>query len=192
MISNAAAILLLYSIIFLFLIDYSKDICYNLVVIRGGVFVSSINKDKIAKLKENNSYNKKAGKVSNPPFLTNPYFDSHDIVQVKYEMLRAVNNNELSVSDTSRQFGFSRTAYYKIEDQFKKEGVDGLCYKKTGPKAPAKVTAELLDFAADLKAQRPDITNDEVIEEIRLQKGVIIHKRSLQREKAKKKRILPE
>jgi len=148
-----------------------------------------MNKDKIARLKENNSYNKKADKVFNSLFLTNPYFDPYDILQVKYEMLRAVKNNELSVSDTSRQFGFSRTAYYKIESHFKDEGIDGLCFKKTGPKAPAKVTEDLLSFAASLKAQQPDITNDEIVEEIRLQKGVTIHKRSLQREKAKKKRI---
>jgi transposase len=151
-----------------------------------------VNKDKIARLKENNSYNKKASEVSSPLFLTNPYFDPYDIVQVKYEMLRAVNNNELSVSDTSRQFGFSRTAYYKIESRFNADGIDGLCFRKTGPKTPAKVTEDLLDFAADLKARQPDITNDEIVEEIRQQKGVTIHKRSLQREKAKKKRILPK
>jgi transposase len=144
-------------------------------------------KDKIARLKENNSYNKNAGKVTNSLFLNNPYFDPYDIVQVKYEMLRAVKNNELSVCDTSRQFGLSRTAYYKIESRFTKEGVDGLCSKKTGPKAPTKVTKNLLNFAADLKAKQPDITNDEIVEEIRLQKGVTIHKRSLQRVKAKKK-----
>ena len=149
-------------------------------------------KNKIAQLKENNSYNKKADKVSNKLFLTNPYFDSYDIVQVKYEMLRAVKNDKLSVSGTSKQFGFSRTAYYKIEKHFNEKGIDGLCFKKTGPKAPAKVTEDLLNFAANLKSQQPNITNAEIIEEIRLQKGVTIHKRSLQREKAKKKRIRPE
>lgn len=158
----------------------------------GGVFLTQDKKNKIFRLKENNSFNKNSRKITNPLFLNNPYFDPYDIVQVKYEMLRAVKNNELSVSDTSRQFGFSRTAYYKIEKRFNEEGIDGLCFKKTGPKSPVKITKELLDFVAELKVQKPDITNDEIVEEIQLQKGIRIHKRSLQREKAKKKRKTPE
>jgi transposase len=128
--------------------------------------------------------------VSNALFINNPYFDVYDIIQVKYEMIRAVKNEELSVTDSSIQFGFSRTAYYKIERQFNEEGIYGLFSKKTGPKLPVKLTKDILDFANDLKIQRSDITNEEIVEEIYLQKGIRIHKRSLQREKAKKKRVI--
>jgi transposase len=98
-----------------------------------------------------------------------------------------VEKKELSISEASRQFGFSRTAYYKVERRFLEAGVDGLCLQKTGPKSPAKVTRDVLSFASDLKTSRPNITNDEIIREIQTQKGVLIHKRSLQRERAKKK-----
>lgn len=143
--------------------------------------------DKVKFLKENGSFNRNASSVTSPLFKSNTYFDAKDLVQVKYEMLRAVKNNELSVSEASRQFGFSRTAYYKTEKRFMEAGVDGLCLQKTGPKSPAKVTGDVLSFASDLKTRRPDITNDEIIREIRTQRGVTIHKRSLQRERAKKK-----
>ena len=151
--------------------------------------MSARNDDKVKILKENGSFNRNASSVINPLFKSNPYFDAKDLVQVKYEMLRAVKNDELSVSDASMQFGFSRTAYYKIEKRFMEAGVDGLCLQKTGPKSPAKITGDVLSFASGLKASHPNITNDEIIREIQTQKGVTIHKRSLQRERAKKKRF---
>lgn len=142
---------------------------------------------KINTLKGNGSFNRNADTVNNALFKCSSYFDPHDLVQVKYEMLRAVRLDELSVSEASKQFGFSRTSYYKIEKRFEESGIDGLCLLKTGPKSPAKVTPDILGLAADLKAGHPKITNDEIVREIKSRSGVSIHKRSLQRERAKKK-----
>jgi transposase len=146
-----------------------------------------VNNNKLKSLVESGSFNKNASSVSSPLFMSNLYFDPHDLVQVKYEMLRSVKTSELNVSDASRQFGFSRTAYYKIEKRFSEAGVEGLCLQKTGPKSPAKVTPDIIEFVSDIREKQPDITNDKIIEEIKEQKGVSIHKRSLQRVQAKKK-----
>lgn len=146
-----------------------------------------MNTNKVNALIENGSFNKNAASISNPLFKGNPYFDPQDLVQVKYEMLRSVKNNELTVSDASKQFGFSRTAYYKIEKRFNEAGVDGLCLQKTGPKLPAKVTPDIIEFVSELKEKWPGITNDKIVKEIKEQKGISIHKRSLQRVQAKKK-----
>ena len=148
-----------------------------------------MSKNKIRTLIENGSFNKSADSVNNSIFRSNPYFDPHDLVQVKYEMLRAVKTDGLNVSDASKQFGFSRTAYYKIEKRFSDAGVDGLCTQKTGPKFPSKITSDVEEYVAQLKEDNPDITNDDIIEKIKSEKGVSIHKRSLQRAQAKKKRI---
>jgi len=120
--------------------------------------------------------------------MSNTHFDPYDLVQVKYEMLRAVVCNEMTITEASRQFGFSRAAYYKIEKRFEAIGVNGLLLQKTGPKAAIKATEEILRFVDELKNREPGITNDRIIEEIQNQKGVILHKRSLQRERSKKKR----
>lgn len=148
-----------------------------------------MNANKINILIENGSFNKNAASVNNPLFKSNSYFDPQDIVQVKYEMLRAVKNNELTVSAASKQFGFSRTAYYKIEKRFNEAGIGGLCLQKTGPKFPAKVTSDIIEFAEELKEKCPGITNDKIIKEIKDQKGITIHKRSLQRIQAKKNNL---
>jgi transposase len=136
---------------------------------------------------ENGSFNRNADAVSNPTFRNNPYFDPHDLVQVKYEMLRSVKNDGLNVSDASKQFGFSRTAYYKIEKRFAEAGVEGLCQQKTGPKFPSKITPDIVEFAEKLRNERPGITNDELVREVEAQTGVTMHKRSLQRAQSKKK-----
>ena len=120
-------------------------------------------------------------------FVNNAHFDPYDLVQVKYEMLRAVSCDEMTVTEAARQFGFSRAAYYKIEKSFDASGVNGLSLQKTGPKSPAKVTEDVLRFASELRNTEPGITNDRIVEEIQKQKGVSIHKRSLQREFSKKK-----
>jgi transposase len=118
----------------------------------------------------------------------NAHFDPYDLVQVKYEMLRAVMCSEMTVTEASRQFGFSRAAYYKVEKSFETAGVNGLALQKTGPKSAVKATGEILRFVNELRDNEPGITNDRIIEEIRKQKGVSLHKRSLQREQSKKKR----
>ena len=147
-----------------------------------------MSENKVKSLIENGSFNRNAESVSNHLFRTNPYFDPQDLVQVKYEMLRSVKNEGYNVADASRQFGFSRTAYYKIEKRFHEAGVEGLCVQRTGPKSPAKITHEIVGLADRLRAEHPGITNDEVIREIEAQTGVTIHKRSLQRAQSKKKR----
>jgi transposase len=96
----------------------------------------------------------------------------------------------MTVTEASRQFGFSRAAYYKIEKGFAVAGVNGLCLKKTGPKAAVKATEEILRFADELKDENPGITNDRIVEEIQNQKGVTLHKRSIQRERSKKKHFV--
>jgi len=147
-----------------------------------------VNTNKTKTLIENGSFNRNAASVSSPMFRSNPYFDPQDLVQVKYEMLRAVKADGENVSDASRQFGFSRTAYYKIEKRFHEAGVDGLCARKTGPKLPSKVTPDIIEFVSQLREKDPDMTNDDIIKRIIDEKGVSIHKRSLQRVQAKKKR----
>lgn len=146
-----------------------------------------MNTNKVKSLIENGSFNKNASAVSNPAFMNNPYFDPQDLVQVKYEMLRSVKSDGLNVSDASRQYGFSRTAYYKIEKRFYEAGVEGLCPQKTGPKSPAKITTDIIELATQLKTERPGITNDELVREIEARTGVSMHKRSLQRAQSKKK-----
>jgi hypothetical protein len=44
--------------------------------------------------------------------MSSDFFDTRDVVQVKYEMLRQVSEDGASVSSAAAAFGFSRQSYY--------------------------------------------------------------------------------
>lgn len=50
-------------------------------------------------------------KVRDPKFRGSEFFDPHDAVQVKYEMLRRVSINKVSVTEASDEYGVSRPTY---------------------------------------------------------------------------------
>ena len=54
-------------------------------------------------------------KVADPLFRDSEFFDLRDLVQVKYEMLRRVRVDALSVSEVSQAFGFSRPVFYQAQ-----------------------------------------------------------------------------
>ena len=104
--------------------------------------------DKTESLKKYGALNPHPQKVVEKPFSDSAleFFDPRDLVQVKYEMLRAVEKEGRSVKHSSEAFGFSRPAFYQVQSQFKQGGVTGLVKKRPGPKSAHKLTADVLAF----------------------------------------------
>ena len=96
---------------------------------------------KEAALKAAGAFNQKFHTVRDELFRTHEFFDPHDKVQVKYEMLRRVREDGMDVSQAARLFGFSRVAYYQIADAFEKEGLRGLLPRQRGPRHATSSTA---------------------------------------------------
>ena len=68
--------------------------------------------EKAKRLKEYGAFNPHPERVTEDMF-SDPkfdFFDPHDLVQVKYEMLRAVDKEGKSVKQASEAYGFSRPA----------------------------------------------------------------------------------
>ena len=84
--------------------------------------------------------------VGDPLFQQSEFFDAHDLVQVKYEMLRRVQIEQQSVSQAAAAFGFSRPTYYQAELDFQSQGLPGLIPEKRGPRKAHKLTAEVLSY----------------------------------------------
>lgn len=78
--------------------------------------------------------------VADPLFRDSAFFDPHDLVQVKYEMLRSVERDGRAVVEAAEAFGLSRPVYYVARDLFSREGLPGLLPRKRGPKRPHKLT----------------------------------------------------
>ena len=132
-------------------------------------------------LREQGCLHRKPEKVKDPQFHGSDFFDPKDVVQVKYEMLRRVEADGQSVSDTSKSFGFSRPSFYQARDSFAEEGLPGLVPKKRGPHGGHKVTEEIMLFIE--KAQSDDATlgGRGLAELVQQRFGITIHPRTIER-----------
>jgi len=119
--------------------------------------------------------------VADTLFSDSDFFDSRDLVQVKYEMLRRVRNEGESVSRAAASFGFSRPSFYKTSGEFDREGVPGLLPRKRGPRRRHKLTAEVLAFVEGLSTGEHPMGIPALLEEVEKQFGMRVHRRSLER-----------
>jgi transposase len=86
--------------------------------------------------------------VTDPLFHNSAFFDPNDLVQVKYEMLRSVQQEERSVVEAAQASGLSRPAFYVTQELFQREGLPGLLPRKRGPKRPHKLSDEAMAVLA--------------------------------------------
>ena len=103
---------------------------------------SRSNPPKLEALREEGTLNPTPDEVHDPKFQENEFFDPHDIVQVKYEMLRRVSVENASVSAATEEYGVSRPTYYQTKASFDKGGVAGLVPQKRGPRGPHKLRGQ--------------------------------------------------
>jgi len=115
------------------------------------------------------------------------FFDAADLLQMKYEMLRAVEFDKMQVADAAQAFGLSRVAYYRARRQYEQSGLAGLLPHKRGPKGPHKITAEVLEFThRQITESEGDADWEELCSRIEKAYGVLIHPRSLERAMARR------
>jgi transposase len=121
-------------------------------------------------------------------FTGNPFFDAKDMVQVRYEMVRRHRVDGVAISEASTNFGVSRPTFYKALRALQKAGLPGLLPSQRGPKDGHKISAEVVAFVGDLKAGSPELTTSQCLKEIETQFGIQVHRRSLERALARKKK----
>ena len=119
--------------------------------------------------------------VSDALFSDIDFFDSRDLVQVKYEMLRRVHKEGEPVARAAVSFGFSRPSFYKSSREFEREGIPGLLPRKRGPRSGHKLTDDVLAFVEGLCAgeQPPGIAV--LLDEVEKHFGIRVHQRTLER-----------
>ena len=114
---------------------------------------------KTRALREQGSLHPHAEKVADALFQQGPFFDRHDIVQVKYEMLRRVQTEGASVQRCASAFGLSRQSFYQTQAAFTRAGLPGLGAPQAGtawrPQAYRKGDAvcSRVPYAATIGAQ---------------------------------------
>jgi len=119
--------------------------------------------------------------VTDALFNDSDFFDSRDLVQVKYEMLRKVQKEGESVSSAAASFGFSRPSFYKILSDFQHKGIVGLLPQKRGPRDGHKLTAEVMELIKEFCTKEQPMSIPALLEEVEMRLGVRVHRRSLER-----------
>jgi len=136
---------------------------------------------KIRVLAEHGALNRRAQQVRDPLFQHSEFFDPHDMVLVKYEMLRRVRVEGQSVTQAARAFGFSRVAFYQARAAFRDQGLPGLLPKRRGPRRAHKLTKAVLSFIDQKRAAEGNLRTPALAKMIRQQLGLSVHPRSIER-----------
>lgn len=132
-------------------------------------------------LRRHRSLHSRPQQLRDSLFTDSEFFDPEDLVQVKYEMLRRVRVDGMTVTEAARTFGFSRVAYYQALSAFEAEGLVGLLPERRGPKSASKLTREIMSFLDRQRAIDPSVTSTELAGRLREQRGISVHPRSIER-----------
>ena len=140
------------------------------------------NRDpKSRALQQEGSLHPHPEQVTDELFLTHEFFDPRDLVQVKYEMLRRVQSERQTVSQSAARFGFSRPAFYQVQTSFQQGGLPALMPQKRGPKTAHKLTAEVLAFIRQALQEDPALRPPALVSLVKDRYGISVHPRSIER-----------
>ncbi len=143
--------------------------------------MSDASKEKERHLKRYFTWNPNADRVQDELFQQSEFFDPCDLMLVKYEMLRRVRMDGVSVVQAAAAFGFSRSAFYKAETAWSEGGMVGLLPSRPGPRGGHKLTDEVLDFIETVHAREEGVSTSQLVDRIEDVFDVRVHRRSLER-----------
>ena len=140
-------------------------------------------------LQASGTFNPRHARVRHPLFQGSDFFDPADLLQLKYESLRALQQERCSLAQAASQFGLSRPTLYQARAHFQAQGLEGLLPGKRGPRNAHKLTADVLGFVQQLRARQPELNASQLAARVRKRFGITVHPRSLEKAlKAKAKR----
>lgn len=136
---------------------------------------------KLDALRQAGCLNPHPERVTDPLFAASDFFDSRDIVQIKYEMVRRVRTDGVPVAESARAFGFSRPSFYEAQASLQREGLPGLLPKKRGPRRAHKLSSEAVAFLREQRSQEPSLSSAELAVRLRKNLRLKVHPRSIER-----------
>lgn len=144
--------------------------------------------DKHAVLRQHAALNPRPGGVTHALFDTSEFFDPHDLLQVKYEMLRLVNIDKRPISEAAKVCGFSRPSFYQAQAAFHHGGLAGLIAHKPGPHGGHKLTPAVLELITEARGADPAVRAEHLAKSVLRRFGVQVHPRSIERQLLRKKK----
>src|ERR1700738_3059133 len=149
------------------------------------------NPKKIEALRSCGALNRNPQKVRHPLFTEHDFFDPHDLVQLKYETIRAVEIDDRPIAQASVEFGLSRPTIYEAQENFRHEGLGGLLPHKRGPKKARKLTPEVRLYLEELVGSEPELKAAALVQQSRRRFASVLHPRTVKKAVRKKGRKTP-
>jgi len=146
------------------------------------------NETKRDRLRALGALNARPEAVRAPWFREASFFDPLDLVQVKYEMLRHVQQDDINKTDAAALFGLSRPTYYQAEAAFEREGIAGLLPRTRGPKSAHKLTDEVMQLIEQNQHAGAPLQARSLADLLHSTLGISVHPRSIERAIARKKK----
>ena len=146
---------------------------------------------KIEALQSRGALNRNPQKVHHLLFAEHVFFDPRDLVQLKYEAIRAVDLDGCSIAQASADFGLSRPTIYQAQENFRQEGLGGLLPQKRGPKKARKLTPAVRLYLEELVGTEPHLKAPALAARIRKRFGIVLHPRTVEKALVKKGRRTP-
>jgi transposase len=132
-------------------------------------------------LRKSGTLNPRPGDVTGARFAPGGFFDSRDMVQVKYEMVRGTRQDGESVTAAASAAGLSRQSFYQAAAALDDGGLAALVPRRPGPKGGHKLTAEVTAWIRERKAAEPGLRAARLAAMVAGEFGITVHPRSVQR-----------
>jgi transposase len=132
-------------------------------------------------LQKTGTFNSRAEQVRHALFQASGFFDRQDLLQLKYETLRALEKDGYSIARAAAEFGLSRPTIYQAQHHFQQRGLEGLLPAKPGPKKPHKLTAEVRRHLQELIQAEPALGARELARRVRQRFNVKCHPRTIEK-----------
>jgi transposase len=132
-------------------------------------------------LKASGTFNPRADQVHQKLFEQSDFFDPEDILQLKYETLRALEKDGYSIARAAGEFGLSRPTIYQAQGQFAESGLEGLLPRKRGPKSAHKLTSEVRKHLEALSIAEPELDSSQLAKRIRQRFKITLHPRTIEK-----------
>jgi len=137
--------------------------------------------DKRQALEATGTFNRRFAAVRHELFHKGEFFDPQDLLQLKYETLRAVEKDGYSIARAADEFGLSRPTIYQAQNQLQAEGLEGLLPRKRGPRGAHKLTAKVRNYLRAQAAVEPRPGARELSLRVRERFKVKVHPRTIEK-----------
>lgn len=146
---------------------------------------------KFDALRERGAFNPRPGRVTDELFRQSEFFDPRDLPQVKYEMIRRVQQEGVTVARAAETFGFSRPSFYEAQAAFAGAGLTGLLPKKRGPRGAHKLNADVMGFIEEVRTKDVSASAAAIVLLVKERFDIDVHPRSVERALARQEKKRP-